>query len=218
MDRSAVILAGGRGRRMGGVNKALLTRDGEIFLVRQARACFGWTDEVLLAGGDPLFAAAQDEALGLKPVPDLYAEAGPLAGLHAGFSAASHSYIWLLACDQPLASADAASLLYRLLVASPTDAAAIPVIAGKPQPLHGVFRRETVKQAGELLQRGERKLLALLDAIPWIAVPGEVFAGIGVSLDFSFDVDTPEDYRRMKKRNDKLETTDGGWKETETDD
>ena len=70
-----VILAGGRSRRMG-TCKALLTIEGETMLSRLTRQLDDF-QEKLLSTNTPALA----EGLPLKPVPDIYPGAGPLAGL-----------------------------------------------------------------------------------------------------------------------------------------
>src|SRR5690606_15301262 len=127
----------------------------------------------------------------VKVVPEHYARQGPLAGLQAGFAASSRSYIWLLACDQPQASRTAASLLLERLMLHGA-AAALPVLAGQPQPLHAIYRnREVAELADDLLRQGERKLRALLERISWIGMQEAEFERHGIAAEFADDVDTP---------------------------
>ncbi len=199
MEASAVILAGGQGRRMGGRNKALLPWDRETLIERLIRICSGWTDEIIVVSNDAAFSASLAKHPQVVAVPDRFAGEGPLAGLHAGAAAASGAYIWLLACDQPLASAEAASLLLaRLKRDHEGAAAAVPVRDGKLQPLHAVYRRQEAAETAEaLLKQGDRKMLALFGRLPWIGVDAEEFIRGGIRQAFTADVDTPEDYRRI---------------------
>ncbi len=199
VDTSAVILAGGLGKRMGGRNKALLAYDEQTtFIERQLRACERWTDEIVVVSQDAYaLADLRSEHADLKIVPDRYVQQGPLAGLQAGFTATTRSYIWLLACDQPQASAAAASLLLERLMQQEA-VAALPVLFGQPQPLHAIYRnREVADIADDMLRHGQRKLRALLDRIRWIDVQGAEFERHGIAAGFADDVDTPEDYERL---------------------
>lgn len=200
VDTAAVILAGGLGKRMGGRNKALLAYDSQnTFIERQIRVCERWTDEIVVVASHDAasLAGLYSDRADLKIVPDRYALQGPLAGLQAGFAAATRPYIWLLACDQPQASASAASLLLERLMQQ--DAvAALPVLAGQPQPLHALYRnREVGDIADDMLRQGERKLRALLDRVRWTGVREAEFELRGIATDFADDVDTPEDYDRV---------------------
>ncbi|RIE03048.1 molybdenum cofactor guanylyltransferase [Cohnella faecalis] len=122
MRKSAVLLAGGAGRRMGGVNKAQLTLGAETFIERQIRIVSQWADEIVVVTNDEAFASSLTEAASdlaansppgpvVRTTPDLFVREGPLAGLHAGLSAASHRLVWLLGCDQPAPDPRAAAWL-----------------------------------------------------------------------------------------------------------
>ncbi|MBW5445021.1 NTP transferase domain-containing protein [Cohnella sp. CFH 77786] len=197
MKTSAVILAGGRGRRMGGRNKALLTVGSEAFIDRQIRTAAAWTDEVIVVAGEGEFARELRVRYGVAVVPDLYEGEGPLAGVHAGFAAVRNPYVWLLACDQPWADSRAASLLLDRLLREGA-AAALPMIGGRPQPFHAVYRSDVGLTAGELLEQGERRMFALLDRISWTGMAEEDFRAAGVPDTFAEDVDTPEDYKGVR--------------------
>lgn len=197
---SAVILAGGAGRRMGGCNKALLKLGPDDFIERLIRACLSWTDDAVVVSNDVEFADLLMKRYPVRVAADLYPGEGPLAGLHAGMTAARGTFAWLLACDQPLADARAAALLCDRLNSGDVTAA-LPVIDGRPQPFHAIYRRrEAAAAAEELLRQGERRLGALLDRLPWIGVEDSELALSGVPQGFADDVDTPEDYERINRR------------------
>jgi molybdopterin-guanine dinucleotide biosynthesis protein A len=198
MDVSAVILAGGQGRRMGGRNKALLTIGPELFIDRQIRVCSDWTDDVVIVSNDGVFAEELKERHHVTVVADSYVGEGPLAGLHAGLMAASQPNVWVLACDQPFLQPAAASLLHERLKRDNTMAA-LPVLGGRPQPLHAVYRKEAALSAATWLGQGERRLLTLLDHISWSGITQEEFLRAGIPAFFAEDVDTPEDYDRVRR-------------------
>jgi len=98
---TACVLAGGRGRRMEGMDKLRLDFAGERLLARIARQLSTrFSDLVAVSSRPEVF-----EDLGYRVVPDSYAEAGPLAGLHAGLRAARSEWVYLVACDMPFFSA-----------------------------------------------------------------------------------------------------------------
>ncbi len=87
---SAVVLAAGRGERLGGVAKALLTIDGESFLARVAgtlRAAGG--DDLLVVVGPPHGDRVRAEAtrLGLSVVENPAPERGMASSVATGFAA-----------------------------------------------------------------------------------------------------------------------------------
>jgi len=99
----AIVLAGGRGSRLGGVDKAALEVGGETLLARTLRALAG-AGRVIVAG-DP------------RPVPEgtiLVQEeprfAGPAAAIGAAMAEVRAPYVFLSGCDHPFL-ADAVDLL-----------------------------------------------------------------------------------------------------------
>ena len=91
---SAVILAGGKSRRMGR-NKALLEFDGETLIQRLYRLLDDDFDEVLVSANDPETYGFLDAPL----VPDIYEGGGCLAGLHAGLLSARGESCFFAACE-----------------------------------------------------------------------------------------------------------------------
>lgn len=199
MDRSAVILAGGQGRRMGGLNKALLRIGEETFIERQLRIVGQWSDEVIVVSNDDhLNAHIRSLSNEIRIVSDdaSFHGEGPLAGLYTGLSATTRPYIWLVGCDQPYLDLAAAGwMLERLNKGS--HEAVIPLIGGRPQPLHAIYIKDVRFPAEELLKSGQRKLVALLDQLRWVGIEEQQFVEQELSLTFTEDVDTPEQYTRI---------------------
>jgi molybdopterin-guanine dinucleotide biosynthesis protein A len=197
MAVTAVILAGGQGKRMGGMNKALLTFGDETFIERQLRVARLGSDEIIIVSNNREISSLLQDESAVSVIPDLYIGEGPLAGLHAGLAAASNSVIWLLGCDQPYLNAAAAQLLHNRM-AGGNYQAALPLIGGRPQPLHAVYHKEVGVKLESLLKSGERRLIALLDHIAWYGIEEQEFIEHGISLRFVDDVDTPEQYNQVR--------------------
>lgn len=197
MAISAVLLAGGQGRRMGGVNKALLPWGDGTLIDRQFQIASEYAEDIIVVSNDDALKSRLAANPSIRVVPDFFPGEGPLAGLQAGLKAALHDRVWLLACDQPFLSLDAARLLSDQLSIGEYQAV-VPVIGGRPQPLHALYRKGLADQAESLLQAGERKMFSLLESINWCAVEETEFLNRGISLRFTDDVDTPEQYERAK--------------------
>jgi molybdopterin-guanine dinucleotide biosynthesis protein A len=198
MAVTAVILAGGQGRRMGGMNKALLTFGDETFIERQLRVAKQVSDEIIIVSNDHEISSHLQDETAVNVISDIYIGEGPLAGLHAGLRAASNSVIWLLGCDQPFLNAAAAQLLLNRMVDGGNYQAALPLIGGRPQPLHAVYCKEVGDIVESLLISGERRFIALLDHIAWYGIEEQEFIEHGISLRFADDIDTPEQYDQVR--------------------
>jgi molybdopterin-guanine dinucleotide biosynthesis protein A len=155
---TAVVLAGGRGRRMK-ADKAGLDVGGRTLLEHVLAQVEPLFDEVLVSlspGQDapPLPAASRARA-----VPDARPGLGPIGGLLAGLKAARTEACAVIACDIPEIDVP----LLRTLAEAAADAEiAVPVgPSGLHEPLFAVYRRSIIPEIESLLGRGERSLLPL---------------------------------------------------------
>ncbi len=106
---TAVILAGGSGTRMGGVDKALLPWQGRSFIDHIVERVAPQAAEILINSNRP----NPYPALGLPIIGDPWPEQrGPLAGVLAGLEAAAHDWVLFLPCDCPQPAADLAQRLW----------------------------------------------------------------------------------------------------------
>ncbi len=193
-DLAAVLLAGGRSRRMGR-DKALLSLDGEPVAKILAERLLTLTDQVYLSTNDPSLSAF----LGLTSICDTYRDRGPMAGVHAAMSLSTRTLLIVLACDLPGASVD---LLQGLLVFSDGYDAVVPRTSdGQSHPVCAVYRRSCLARMSYYLEIGENRLLTFLAdpalRVRWIA-PSEG----GFSDTDLLDLNSPEniaEYLRLHR-------------------
>lgn len=157
---AAVVLAGGRGERLGGVDKSGVQVRGRA-LLEHALDCLPAGLDVLVVGE----AHHLDRAV--EFVREEPAYGGPVAGLAAAVRLVGTPLVGVLACDMP----EAGRLLPRLveeLAQAPADVdAVVPVDAhGRWQPLCSVARTPALASAldrlGRPKNRSVRELLGLM--------------------------------------------------------
>lgn len=168
---SGAILAGGLGRRMGGLDKGLQCLRGRPLVEWVAERLGPQVDEMLLNANRN---AAIYRQLGFSVVPDrIEGFAGPLAGLHAALSAAAHPLVATVPCDSPFFPGDLVSRLHDALEEGGRDLA----IARTPDRLHPVFclcRRSLLPDLADFLNSGERRVQAWCGRVNAVEV---MFAG-----------------------------------------
>ena len=114
--------------------------------------------EVLSIGGDE----ARLARLGFTTVRDDAGE-GPLGGLLMALRAAEFDWVAVLACDLPRASAGTVREL--LDHAAEGIDVVVPLLDGRPQPAHAVWRRDCGGLLEPLFTAGERRLGAAVDHV-----------------------------------------------------
>ena len=96
---SILLLAGGRGQRMGGQDKGLVEWQGEPLIAHLQRRTRPLTDDLIIScnRNQELYAPYADQLV----MDDLDDFPGPLAGIRAGLKAARHTHLLVLPCDVP---------------------------------------------------------------------------------------------------------------------
>lgn len=178
-DITALILAGGKSRRMGGRDKGLLPFADGVLIGRVLQAVSPQVGTVLISAN-----RNQDEyrRLGYPVIADpLDGFQGPLAGFLAGLENMRTGYLLTLPCDGPVVVPD----LARRLAIGLTESAADIAVAhdGKRlQPVYALLRRHLVSDLRKVLAQGERKIDRWYPRNRWVTV------------DFS---DVPEQFRNI---------------------
>lgn len=161
LSRSALIFAGGRATRLGGVNKALLDVGGVSIVERILIAVGPLVDERVLLANDAILADQPDVRLIFDPSP----HAGVLPALAAGLEAADGEICLAVACDMPFVSRRLFEHMLELQQRDDVDVV-IPRSAGHLEPMHAVYKRLPVLAAiNAALQRGEQRMISYLSDV-----------------------------------------------------
>ncbi len=190
---SAAILAGGRARRFGGVDKASLAVGRARIIDRQLAALSTVADDVRIVANDPL----RYRDLGIRVIPDAIAEAGPLGGIYSALLDAAHDRVLVIACDLPFVTA---ALLERLVAESRTSDevdAVVPRSARGLEPLCALYLTRCADAARTRIEAGELQVAGLLESLRTrVLAPGTLAPYDEGSL-FE-NVNTPHDHARAK--------------------
>lgn len=189
---SAIVLAGGRGRRMGR-DKVWLDAGGRPLIARVVERLAPLSSEVIVvrASLDGPF-----PPLPVRLVEDRYPGQGPLAGVHAGLSAAATPWAFVVACDMPFLDV---GLIRYLALLRPGHDAVVPYPAGRPEPLHAFYHRRCLLAVEELLGRGDRALAMLHLRVRSRPVSRAELTRFDPSLDSFTNVNTPEEWERARR-------------------
>jgi len=152
---TGLILAGGKGSRMGGVDKGLQAFRGKR-LVDHVYERFAPQ-----VGGVVINANQNHEeykTFGVRVVSDaIGGYAGPLAGLHAGLSVSKRPFLACVPCDSPFLPADLIERLYRRIDESGAELA-VAKTGDQPHPVFSLMRRGVLDHLADFLKGGGRKI------------------------------------------------------------
>lgn len=152
---TAIILAGGRATRMGGIDKGLVELAGRPMIAHVLAVLAPQVASVMINAnrnqdryaqfGHPVIADLDDGFL------------GPLAGLAAGLQAAATPLVLTAPCDCPLLPGDLVARLRAALAAEDAEIA-VPFDGERLQPVFALVRRELATSLAAYLAGGDRKI------------------------------------------------------------
>lgn len=161
---TAVILAGGRGSRMGGADKGQQSFNGLPLalhtLMRLQTQQGDGIGELMINANRNL---AAYEAFGVPVWPDTMADyAGPLAGFLTALERCETPFLLTVPCDTPLFPLDLAQRLAEALDAADADIAMAAAREEdgqiRPQPVFCLLRAELMENLMAFTQQGGRKI------------------------------------------------------------
>ncbi|MDX5444913.1 MAG: molybdenum cofactor guanylyltransferase [Zoogloeaceae bacterium] len=152
---SGVLLAGGQGSRMGGVDKGLVELRGRPMAQWVIERLAPQVDELLINANQN---AERYAAFGHAVFPDeIGGFAGPLAGLHAALARASHPLVVTAPCDSPFLPEDLVARLLSGLYTANADLAVAKTF-DQAHPVFCLCRREVLPHLAAFLSAGGRKI------------------------------------------------------------
>jgi molybdenum cofactor guanylyltransferase len=152
---TGVILAGGRGRRVGGQDKGLLPVHGRPLVSHIIDALRPQVGSLLLSANRNL---GSYRAFGLPVVTDILGEyLGPLAGMASTMQGMNTPYLLTVPCDSPLVPLDLCTRLYHDLTTTTADLS-VAHDGDRMQPVFALLRRPLLPDLLDYLENGGRKI------------------------------------------------------------
>lgn len=185
---TALILAGGRGRRMGGQDKGLLEVGGRALIETILQAIAPQVSAILINAnrnqtryrryGYPVLADA---------LPNFQ---GPLAGFAVGLRHCATDELAILPCDSPFVPHD---LVARLRQARQREQAEIAVVhdGARLQPVHALLHKGALPSLDAFLETGDRKIER------WYGQQRIALADFSAYAPGFVNLNRPEDGRRL---------------------
>lgn len=187
---TGIVLAGGRARRMGGIDKGLIPLCGRTMIEHVLDRLVDQVGAVIINANRNIDTYA---AMGYPVVPDRDdSYAGPLAGMSSGLHAAGSSYCVTLPCDSPLIGADVVQRLHAALVAAGAEIA-VAHDGERAHPVVNIMETRLAASIDGFLDAGERKIDRWFDRHHW------VYADFSDRPEYFINVNT-EDERQAVER------------------
>jgi molybdopterin-guanine dinucleotide biosynthesis protein A len=187
---SVVILAGGRGERLG-QDKATLELGGATLLQRILDTLAPLSDDLVVV-------LRRDQDLSVpaaRIVRDRGPFAGVLAGIAAGLTAARHAWSFVVACDMPFVNPRLVRYMFSQRAGYDII---VPHVPAGLEPLHALYHRRCRPPLHRALLEGQRRVISFYASlrVRYIeAAESEPLDPRELSL---FNINTPEDLVRAR--------------------
>ncbi len=188
---TGLVLAGGRGSRMGEVDKGLQHFRGRPMVAHVIERLTPQVDDTIINANRNLDLYA---AFGYRVVPDaINGFAGPLAGLHIGMGYASTPLIATSPCDSPFLPLNLVARLHDALIASDADLAVAKTF-DQPHPVFCLTKTDLEPHLRAFLESGQRKI------DKWYATLQVVEVAFDDNVDAFANINTAEELKALEPK------------------
>ena len=188
---TGLILAGGRGERMGGADKGWLMHGGRPLIVSVVERFAPQVGQLLISANRNVerYAALGEVVVDIDPGGERFA--GPLAGVLSGLRRARSEWLAFVPCDAPSLPTDLVARLTR----AATDAGAVAACARVNDRMQWVFalvKTSTGDGLAQSIAAGDRAMHDWLESLRAVAVDfddARAFRNINTSTDIDDHVE-----------------------------
>ena len=198
---TGVILAGGRGSRMGGVDKGLQNFNGVPLALHTLLRLGPQVGEIMINANRNL---AAYESFGVPVWPDstgMGDYAGPLAGFVTALERCETPYLLTVPCDTPLFPADLVARMAQAFADADADFAVAAALEEdgqlRPQPVFCLMHTSLLESLARFTQSGGRKIDAWTAQHKTVIVP---FNQPGDGLQAFFNANTLAELHQLESR------------------
>ena len=189
-DVTAVVLVGGKSRRMG-MDKAFLQIDGKPLFERVLGVCREAFGRIVVVGDQ----TGRFAGYGLPVHPDIY-PGSALGGLYTGLAHADTPYVFAAACDLPFPSG---AVVHHLASLRHGFDAVVPRGADGYEPLFAVYSKTCLEPMRRFLEEGKVRIFDLYPDLNVRYVPTEELVGLAGDGRALLNVNTPEEFARASR-------------------
>ncbi len=164
---TGIILAAGRGSRMGGVDKGLVSLQNQPLIGLVISRLKSQVDEIIINANREI---TQYQAFGLTVLQDETPDyIGPLAGVQLGLRHSQYDYMLTVPCDSPLLPTDLAQRLMQALIENKADIA-VASSDGHTHPVFCICRKNVLPSLEAYLIQGGRKVSVWQKSLVYVEV------------------------------------------------
>ena len=189
---TGMILAGGKARRMGGLDKGLVELNGQAMIQYVLDVLKPQVKQILINANRNV---SEYKKFGYPVVSDQLEDfQGPLAGIAASMEVAKTKYICTCPCDGPLIAKDLVSRLFSEVNKDNDTKIAVAHDGKRLQPVYALIDCELLTNLIDYLKSGERKIDR------WYTQHNFKAVDFSDRQDCFININTPEDQQTISQQ------------------
>ena len=158
---SAVVLAGGLSRRLG--RDKAFEPIGNLPLIQRVLSQVSQISRHTIVVANDKKRETQLSGLdGIRISIDKYPDTGSLGGIFTGIHASTTDWTFVVACDMPFLNI---KLIRYIMSLKEGYDAVVPVIDGRPEPIHSIYSKDCLAHIEEKITNNELKITGFFDKI-----------------------------------------------------
>lgn len=189
MDIGALVLAGGKSRRMNEKNKAFLEFEDKSFIGMI-------TDQ--LTGFHNIYISVDDKekykALNFILVEDMHKDIGPIGGIYSALKLIEEKYVFVTACDMPKIKKEFIECLCEF-IAEDVECIVTQDEEGRINPLAGIYSKHLIDKIEKMIEEKDYKLVNLICKAKSIIIP---LSETNFNESILDNINDTNDYNRLK--------------------
>lgn len=190
-DTTAIILAGGMGRRMELQNKGLLMLKNKSLVTHVIETLTPQVSNIIISANADI---DEYKKTGFAVIQDQFSESlGPLAGIASALETVTTTYAVIAPCDSPFIPPQFVSRMAAMYQANNADVCIVND-GERVQPLFMFLKTEMKASLRHSLEQSQRKVFAWLNSVSAIEVDFSDSPGAFININTPEDLEIAEKY------------------------
>ena len=194
MDISCIVLAGGKGLRLGRKKTLETINNATLLQTVVSQLAFLNSDTIIVTANEESFPRLTGSKL--RVVTDIYPGKGPLAAIYTGLKISDSFYNLVVACDMPFLNRD---LLRYMVQVAPDYDIVVPRVGDMVEPLHAIYSKECLVPIETLIKQDSLSVNHLFALVRTRYVETEEIDRFDPQHLSFFNINTQDDLRKARK-------------------
>ena len=200
--KTAVILAGGKSRRMG-FDKQFLEVNNKLLMENLICELKKEFQDIIIVTNKP----EEYKKSKCRIFSDEIKEVGPLSGIQVGLKNSKSKYTYFIACDMPNINLNYIQQMKNEIIQDKPDAC-VSQKESMIEPFNSFYSTNILDKVEELIRSNRRSMLTLINNIKTLVIDEKTLERYNKLFDMFINLNTREDLQRFEKSN-KVEDKNG---------